>query len=78
VRLRSSWVALAGLIRYQEFYPSQSKPIIDEIDKTLASHYGFTEDELDFIISYDIKYRLGRDAEAEDEQRIAVPRLEVL
>ena len=29
----------------------------DEIDRVLARHYGFTEDELDFIIKYDIKYR---------------------
>lgn len=36
-----------------------SKPIIDEIDKILAKHYGFTEEELDFIINYDIKYRMG-------------------
>ena len=31
----------------------------DEIDKVLAKHYGFTEEELDFIINYDIKYRMG-------------------
>ena len=36
-----------------------SKPLIDEIDKILATHYGFTEEELDFIINYDIKYRMG-------------------
>ncbi len=36
-----------------------SKPIIDEIDKVLAKHYGFTEEEHDFIINYDIKYRMG-------------------
>jgi hypothetical protein len=35
------------------------KPIIDEIDTVLAAHYGFTEEELDFIINYDIKYRMG-------------------
>jgi hypothetical protein len=23
--------------------------------------YGFTDEELDFIINYDIKYRMGRD-----------------
>jgi hypothetical protein len=27
-----------------------------------ARHYGFTEEELDFIINYDIKYRMGRAA----------------
>ena len=48
-----------GLVRYREFYPVKSKPIIDEIDKVLAAHYGFTEEELDFIINYDIKYRMG-------------------
>lgn len=44
----------------------QSKPIIDEIDKVLAEHYGFTEEELDFIINYDIKYRMGKELEGED------------
>jgi len=43
-----------------------SKPIIDEIDKVLASHYGFTEEELDFIINYDIKYRMGKELEGEE------------
>ena len=48
-----------GRVEYDEFYMKLSKPIIDEIDKLLASHYGFTEEELDFIINYDIKYRMG-------------------
>ena len=48
-----------GRVEYDEFYMKLSKPIIDEIDKLLATHYGFTEDELDFIINYDIKYRMG-------------------
>lgn len=38
-----------------------SKFILDEIDKVLAKHYGFTEEELDFIINYDIKYRMGKE-----------------
>ncbi|MBI9051351.1 MAG: Eco57I restriction-modification methylase domain-containing protein [Anaerolineaceae bacterium] len=37
----------------------KSKHIIDLIDKILAQHYGFTDKELDFIINYDIKYRMG-------------------
>ncbi|MFM6272055.1 MAG: Eco57I restriction-modification methylase domain-containing protein, partial [Dolichospermum sp.] len=44
-----------GKVIYDEYYPKLSKPIIDEIDKILAEHYGFTEEELDFIINYDIK-----------------------
>jgi hypothetical protein len=35
----------------------------------LAQHYGFTDEELDFIINYDIKYRMGRDGNgAVDEE----------
>jgi len=42
-----------------EYYHKLSKNIIDEIDCVLAKHYGFTDEELDFIINYDIKYRMG-------------------
>lgn len=56
-----------GAITYQEFYPKESKPIIDEIDRALAGHYGFTDEELDFIINYDIKYRMGADATTPEE-----------
>lgn len=41
------------------FFVGKSKQIIDEIDRSLGLHYGFTEEELDFIINYDSKYRLG-------------------
>jgi tRNA1(Val) A37 N6-methylase TrmN6 len=51
----------------QYFYIKKSKPIIDEIDKVLAQHYGFTDEELDFIINYDIKYRMGKELEGEEE-----------
>ena len=57
-----------GLVEYDEFYIKQSKPIIDQIDCLLAQHYGFTHEELDFIINYDIKYRMGADALAEGEE----------
>lgn len=43
-------------VTYQKYY---SKDVMDEIDNVLAKHYGFTEEELDFIINYDIKYRMG-------------------
>ncbi|MDQ3010914.1 MAG: Eco57I restriction-modification methylase domain-containing protein, partial [Acidobacteriota bacterium] len=52
-----------GAIQVEQFRPRESKPIIDEIDRVLARHYGFTDEELDFIINYDIKYRMGRDGE---------------
>ena len=53
-----------GAITVQYFNFRPSKSIIDEIDRVLAHHYGFTDDELDFIINYDIKYRMGRDNES--------------
>ena len=57
-----------GTVIYDEFYPRYSKPIIDEIDRVLARHYGFTDEELDFIVNYDIKYRMGLGAgEGEEE-----------
>ena len=46
-----------GELTIQCIYPGKSKPIIDEIDRVLAQHYGFTDEELDFIINYDVKYR---------------------
>jgi hypothetical protein len=48
-----------GLTRVQSFKISISKPEIDKIDSILAQHYGFTDEELDYIINYDIKYRMG-------------------
>lgn len=48
-----------GLVIYDEFNQKPSKSIVDEIDRVLAEHYGFTDMELDFIINYDIKYRMG-------------------
>ncbi len=32
-----------------------------QLDRFLAKYYGFTDEELDFIINYDIKYRMGKD-----------------
>ena len=51
----------------QCIYPKASKQLLDKIDQSIAIHYGFTEEELDSIINYDIKYRmgLGRGSEAE-------------
>ena len=49
----------SGEVSYEEYYPQKSKIILDEIDVLLATYYGFTNEELDFIINYDIKYRMG-------------------
>lgn len=53
---------------FETFNPALSKEIIDEIDNALAKHYGFIEEELDFIINYDIKYRMSKELDnGEDE-----------
>lgn len=55
-------------VEFTQFNVRESKPIIDEIDTVLAQHYGFTDEELDFIINYDIKYRMGKELGNEDEE----------
>jgi hypothetical protein len=51
---------MAGLV-------DRDEPCLDGIRRILAAHHGFTPEELDFIINYDIKYRVGRDTEVDDE-----------
>lgn len=43
--------------------------ITSNIDRVLAKPYGFTDEELDFIINYDIKYRICP-AEASERRRM--------
>ncbi len=66
--LRTVEYAKKGNITVQYFNFRPSKHIIDEIDRVLAQHYGFTDEELDFIINYDSKYRMGRDEGDESEE----------
>jgi hypothetical protein len=47
------------------FSVKRSKSIIDDIDLLIGRCCGFTAEELDFVRSYDLKYRLGDD---EDEE----------
>ena len=46
---------------YDEFYVKHSKPLLDQIDHVLARYYGLSGAEVEFIVNYDIKYRMGRD-----------------
>jgi hypothetical protein len=39
---------------------------VDKIDTIMAEYYGFTVEELDFILNYDIKYRVGIDNDADE------------
>lgn len=55
-------------VEFQEFAPGKSKQLMDEIDFALAEHYGFTAEELDFIINYDIKYRMGQNGDNDGDE----------
>lgn len=55
-----------GIVEYDEFNVKASRSIVDKIDVTLASYYGFPSDISDFIINYDIKYRMGAGADEEE------------
>lgn len=50
------------LIELEEFQMSCSKLLLDKIDHVLAGYYGFGDEEFDFIVHYDMKYRMGRKA----------------
>jgi hypothetical protein len=67
-KLKKKTSRQTGDIVYQEFYPRLSKPIIDSIDHVLAWCIGFNDEELDFIINYKIKYRMGNETDEEEEQ----------
>lgn len=54
-------------IKYVELNANKSKQIINEIDCALSTHYAFTEEELDYIINYDIKYRMGLGSSSGEE-----------
>lgn len=51
--------SIGGSVKYQRFRPKSAKSYFDEIDRILSKHYDFNDEELDFIINYDIKYRMG-------------------
>ena len=42
-----------------EYLHKKSKTIIDEIDLLFAEYYGFTQDELSFILNYNLSYRMS-------------------
>jgi len=51
--------ATTGRIKYYEFYPFKSKEIINKIDTIFASHYNFSNNELEFLLNYDSRFRFS-------------------
>lgn len=56
----------AGVVQYEEFRLRGAKPVLDSIDHLWGECFSLTDEELDFIINYDIKYRVGSEG-GEDE-----------
>lgn len=56
-----------GLVSFNEFHPKYSKEIIDKIDRLFGEYYKFTTEETNFIINYDIRFRMGNEGEESDE-----------
>lgn len=54
-------------LRVQCIIPKRSKPIIDQIDMALGRHFGLSEEQVDFVVNYDIKYRLGQNDKRDDD-----------
>ncbi len=52
----------------QHYYIQKSKVIIDNIDYFLAEHYGLTNEELDFVINYDVKCRMGKGLSIDEDE----------
>ena len=50
-----------GRIELQTFFVGRSIQIINEIDFVLGDCFGLTGDEIDYLVNYDIKYRMGRE-----------------
>jgi hypothetical protein len=58
-RLKETRYQRTGKVTYQEFYPKESKAILDEIDNVLAEHYRFSDEESEYIKGFDNRFRMG-------------------
>lgn len=57
-----------GLSKQEEFYPKKSRYHIINLSVALADIYKLSSLETDFIINYDIKYRMGKELENGEEE----------
>ncbi|MFA5771975.1 MAG: DNA methyltransferase [Thermoplasmata archaeon] len=62
-KLKDTTYKTTGRVVYREFYPKESKSIIDKIDDVLGEHYGFSEEEKEYIKNFDLKFRMGNSSE---------------
>lgn len=49
----------SGRVGYEEYYPWKARQVLDWIDRVLAAHYGFSAEELEYVLQHDAAYRMG-------------------
>lgn len=49
-----------GAVAFQVIDPQPCKPLLDQIDRLLGAVLGLSATELDFVLTFDQKYRLGK------------------
>jgi hypothetical protein len=70
-RLKETKYIRTGKVVYQEFYPKESKPILDKIDDVLTKHYGFSKQEAEYIKNFDLRFRMGEETDTKQKQLVA-------
>ncbi len=60
-KLKTVTYKTTGKITYREYYVKRSKGLIDKLDLLIGKHYAISNEEIDFILNYDIKFRLSDD-----------------
>ncbi|MGD9888447.1 MAG: hypothetical protein AB7S56_04165 [Halothiobacillaceae bacterium] len=48
-----------GHVLYEEFYPRLSKDVLNEIDVVIGTEFGLSKAQQDFLLNFEIKYRMG-------------------
>ena len=55
------------VIEYDEIEGRRAKDVIVQADIAFGRLFGLSEVELDYVVNYDIKYRMGQGAEDADD-----------
>jgi hypothetical protein len=66
LRATSRTMLKSGL-HIETFDYGDCKPVINEIDRVLAGYFKLAGEEHDFIVNYDVKYRMGQEESGADE-----------
>lgn len=65
-RLDSRFYKKIGKLKVLTYSPRLSKSVMDEIDFLIGKAFNLTDEEIKFIIDYDVDFRMGNDQEDEE------------